>query len=74
MKQIDWLNLNSLRYYALSQFSPCRKAIVEEKIFNAGTEGSFPITETCEYYDVLSPFLCFLYFIGRAANQAQENH
>ena len=73
LKRMDWVNLNSLSYFASSQFSPCRKVTLDKKVFSAGSASSFPRREICETVDYLFiyPLPFFLYFIDRAKNQAQ---
>ena len=53
-------------YFSLSQFSPCRKVIFDEKVFSAGREGFFPLRENCGCYDVLFPsFVSYILYVGR---------
>ena len=77
LKQMDWVNLNSLPYFDSSPFSPCRKVTLDKKVFSAGSARSFPRREICECYETVDylfiyslPF--FLYFIDQAKYQAQD--
>lgn len=75
MKQIDWLNLNCLRYPTSSQFSPQPKLIFHEKVFSTESVYSFPNKEICECCKKAAYLLIYslpLFPVGRATNQAQD--
>lgn len=75
MKQIDWLNLNCLRYPNSSQFSPQRKVIFHEKVFSVESVYSSPNKEICECCKKVAYLLIYylpFFLVGQATNQAQD--
>lgn len=81
LKRMDWVNLNSLSYFASSQFSPCQKVTLDKKVFSAGSASSFPRREICECYETVDylfiyplPFFSVFYRSGKKSSTRPSNH